>query len=353
MSFLTKFFGKAKTEVADRVEGEGIETKAPRKIFKGPMSIVAGLAIAAGSYVTLGQIMASVDTDPLPETQLTESQSHLVDTMGRLLGREYRKGWAPSARLSPLSTRTDLKAFQHGIHDFMKLLSQRMPSMFTLSGNQSSGIRLLNEAMTDLGRDFDSAAFVVTADDTGTRVGDAAEKYARFNSERTNAGRHSLEPRIDTAAEFVNIIIPQYRELSDWLQGVVESGVGVREAYYYAQGYLYATHEGIKAFKADFLPVLDRQASLTVIDKLIADSQRSLPYNPLIVLNGSGFGYTGGNVQAILGVVSGVHADLKVLQDSLAAGASRGGYDAPSKSANDVGAKVNSAQPPRAGLGSK
>lgn len=331
MSFSLKSFARTQEEIADRPETQGSEAKGKRKIFKGPLAIAASAILVASSYVVIGQLEGGVNSTPLPDVELSEGQSHLVDALSRILHREYKTGWAPSARLNPLWTRVDQKAFQHGIHDLLKILSQRMPSMFTLSGNVNSGIQTLNNAMSDLGRDYNICSYI-SNDDTGYRVEVASRKYAKFNADRSNLDRHSLEPRIDTAGEFVNALIPQYRDLSDSLQAVVDShdwGKDVRSSYFYAQGYLYATHEVIKAFRADFGPVLERQSSTLVLDKMIVDTARSLPYNPLPVFNGTGFGWTAGNVQAILGVVNAVHADLKALQDALAAGAARGGYEGP------------------------
>lgn len=353
MSLSFKLFGRTKNEIADRPEKDSGDTNTGRKVFKGPMAIVAGAVLIASGYYTLGQVMGGVNSTPLPDHDISEGQSHLVDTMARILNREYKTGWAPSARISPLWTRVDQKAFQHGVHDLLKLLSQKMPSMFTMSGNANSGIQTFNGAMSDLARDYDICTYL-SNDDTGYRVNKAASKYAKFNAERAGLDRHSLEPRIDTAGEFVNALIPQYRDLSDRLQAVVDSGewgMTVREVYFYAQGYLYATHEVAKAFKEDFKSVLEKQSSIIVLDKMIVDTARSLSHNPMPVFNGSGFGWTAGNVQAITGGVNAVHADLKALQDALAAGASRGGYEGPTTPIKTPASAGHLA--PRAGQGSK
>lgn len=293
--------------------------------FGKPVKILLVVLLLVCLYYGVGQISGRVNSEYLPEHELASGKSHIIQTMSDMIERELDTGWAPSALVSPIRMRLDVKAFQRGEHFVLRRMSQHIPHLFRIGAESPAGAELL-DAADDFNRSPDSWS-LFSEDDSRDRFAQGLNRYKSFNDRLGKGEIPQLSPRSDQLEDIINemnaILSSEYTRL----RNVYREGNyvwNVRGAFYHAQGVVYATSELFKAIQHDFQPVLERQSAVNTMNILIETSGGSVGEKPALVLNFSGFGVLGGNIHALMGTISDTLVQLNALRDAIARGTGSG-----------------------------
>ena len=297
----------------------GAAGKTLRSMKIAARATLLAVPVAIPAYFIAGQFWGSVNSELLPDHQISERSSKMVDTAARILERERASGWGPSARITPLWTRTDVSAYQRGLLSVLVKVSQEFNHSQRI-GDQSSANNDLAEAANDIDRPADKWS-ILSANSTFDRLGDAVKRFDNFNERLASGTAPQMSSRINVASQMVNdflVIMSQHRTN---LRNVIENGnflIGVRAPFYEALG----AHNGmclmVEAMQKDLGKVLEFQSSVDSMNATVDVACSTIGITPLPVFNGKPFGRLPAHVQSLAGVLDSTMLELGALQQALA-----------------------------------
>lgn len=288
--------------------------------FSKVLFCIIGILVLVGAYWVAGQCMGSVNAELLPAHELVSGSSYIVDVNARMLERELNTGWAPSARLTPIWVRTDMRQFQQGMLDVVTKSTQELNHIFRV-GSESTASDDLKEAANDVDRPANDWS-IFSANSTYDRLRDAVRRLDHFNVKLADGKSPLISARIDLVASEINDYVVLLSDEHTKLEAVATNGhavLGVRAPFYRAQGVLAGVCLEMKASRQDFQQVLELQSVLSVFDQAIDKTCETLGVRPLPVVNGSGYSFWGGNIKTLSEHIGTVLYNLSAVQGALAA----------------------------------
>jgi hypothetical protein len=277
--------------------------------------ILVVLVLPVG-YVMSGQFLGTVNNTVLAAPTPAGS-SHLVQTTSRMIEREVRTGFCPSAVFWPGHIRFDVCGFQDGEQQIFQRVAMQLSDHLSREGPTSDRDPDLNIVLANVNRP-NTWSLLFSSNNTASLLGSAVQRLDHFNT-KLIAQTAGYYPRIDNLASLIGDLTSVLGSESHQLaEKAVKTGIysmAARYAYFHTLGTMAATCWVLQAAKVDFEDVLKAQSALTIYDQAMDKTCDKIGKTPGIIINGSDLSH----LLTLSGTAASAVNNLASLQTAIAA----------------------------------
>jgi hypothetical protein len=274
-------------------------------------------------YIVSGQFLGRVNNRVPAADAAPAGPSHVVDALARMIERDVKSGFCPSAVFWPGHIRYDVCGFQEGEQQVWQRLAMQLSDHLTREGPTSERDPDLNVVLADLNRP-NTWSLLFASNNTASLLKAAVSHLDSYNA-RLKQGKAGYYPRIDNLSSFLgdltSVLGGESRHLADTAAATGLYSMRGRAAYFHTLGAMEATCVALQAAGSDFNDVLKSQSATPIFDQAMEKTCEKLGKNPGVVVNADDLSH----LLTLAGSAASAVNDLTSLQTAIAA-ASHGGH---------------------------
>ncbi len=280
------------------------------------LSLIAVLILVPLLYIGVGEFLGTVNNTPLAAVP-PEGGNYIVATTARMIEREIRSGFCPSAVLWPGHIRYDICGFQEGEQQILQRIVIQLSDHLTREGEASDRNPDLGAVLADVNRP-NTWSLLFSANNTASLLGKAVTSLDHYNQQLKD-NKAAFYPRIDNLSlligDVTNVLGSEARQLQDKAASTGLYSMQARKAYFHTLGTMAASCWVLQAAEKDFDQVLKLQSAESIFDQATQSVCAKLGKDPAIVLNGDDLSH----LLTISGAAAAAVNNLSSLQTALAA----------------------------------
>lgn len=239
-------------------------------------------------YIVFGQFSGEVNNTDLPVDK-SAGNSHLVESMARMIEREVNSGFCPSSYIWPGHIRYDICAFQEGEQQIWQRVAMQLSDHLTREGPTSDRDPDLNVVLANLNRP-NTWSLLFASNNTSSLLGVTFKRLDQYNA-KLKEHKAGYYPRIDNLSSLISdltsILGSESKRLTEKAAGTGFYSMQGRSAYFHTLGTMAASCWVLQSARADFEDVLKLQSAEVIYDQAMDKTCEKLGKNPSFVLNGS------------------------------------------------------------------